>query len=293
MLRDVRLEKDAGLAKSRFNDRLMDSRTLTVATPDGVNISAQEWGARGRQEIVFVHGMLQSHLCWCRQIESALARRFRLITYDFRGHGGSDKPLDPNLYNDAVRFAEELKAVMDATDAMRPILVGWSFGTRIIADYLLTFGAARLVALNLVAPAISPNPDHFGLGIEKLAEAKDEDFATSIRGTKEFLRVCFSREPARDTFETMLIVSASVPVPIRRWFARPASDAEPLQRLLRSLAIPVLLSHGAEDRVISPELSRWLAQTIPNARLSLYPDSGHAPFFEDPERFNRELEALA
>jgi hypothetical protein len=58
---------------------------------------------------------------------------------------------------------------------------------------------------------ISPNPDHFGPLIEKLAEARDEDFATSIRGRRKFFRACFLKEPARDAFETMLVVNASVP----------------------------------------------------------------------------------
>ena len=253
----------------------------------------QVWGDAEGPEIVFIHGVLQSHLSWSQQIQSPLARRFRLITYDFRGHGGSDKPSDPSLYNDSGRFADELKAVMDAVGVKRPILVGWSFGTRIIADYLLKFGMARLAGINFVAPVISSNPDHFGPRIEQLAEARDEDFATSIRGTRKFLRACFLRKPAKDAFETMLVVSASVPPQIRRSFNRPTSDAESLQHLLRSLTLPTLISHSLEDQVVLPELSRWLATIIPTAQLSLYQASAHAPFFEEPDRFNRELEAFA
>jgi non-heme chloroperoxidase len=189
-----------------------------------------------------------------------------------------------------VKFAEELKAVMDAVGLKRPILVGWSFGARIIADYLLKYGSARN---QLHSPAISPNPAHFGPGIKKLAEARDADFATSIRGTREFLRACFLKELAKDEFETMLVYNASVPLEIRGWFGRPASDTESLQRLLRSLALPVLVSHGLEDQVILPELSRWLKTIIPAAKLSFHQESGHAPFFEDSKRFNRELEAFA
>ena len=147
--------------------------------------------------------------------------------------------------------------------------------------------------LDFVAPAISPNPEHFGPGIKKLAMTRDADFATSIRGTKEFLRACFLNEPARDEFETMLAYNASVPVEIRRSFGRSASDTEAVQDLMRSLSLPVLISHGLEDQVIRPELSRWLKALIPAAELSLYQESGHAPFFEEPARFNRELEVFA
>jgi non-heme chloroperoxidase len=268
-------------------------RPLKVTTPDGVGISVQHWGNSAGPAIVFIHGMLQSHLSWSKQLDGPLASRFHLITYDFRGHGGSDKPLDASRYNDSGKFADELKAVMDATEVNRPLLVGWSFGTRIIADYLLKFGSSDLAGLNLVAPVTSPHSEHFGPGIKKLSKARDADFATSLSGTKEFLRACFLKEPTRDEFETMLYYNASVPVEIRRFFGRPVSDAEQLQVLLRSLAMPVLITHGIEDQVILPELSRWLKALVPTAELSLYQESGHAPFFEEPIRFNRELEAFA
>jgi len=268
-------------------------RSLRVMTPDGLGIDAQIWGNAEGPEILFVHGMLQCHLSWTKQVRSTLAEQFCLVTYDFRGHGGSDQLLDPSYYNDSARFADELHAVMQAAELKRPILVGWSFGTRIVADYLLKFGSDQLAGVNFVAPAISPNPDHYGPGVKKLGLARDPDFAKSIRGNREFLRACFFKEPTQDEFETMLAYNTSVPREIRRWFGRPASDTESVQRLLGSLAVPVLISHGLEDQVILPELSRWLGTVIPKAKLSFYQESGHAPFFEAADQFNRELEVFA
>ena len=164
--------------------------------------------------------------------------------------------------------------------------------TRIIADYLLKFGSSDLAAINLIAPVTSPDPNHFGPGIKTLAQTRDEDFATSVVGTRAFLRECFSKEPAKDEFELMLVYNASVPLQIRRWFGRAASDAEAVQDMWRSLMLPTLITHGLEDQVIKPELSRWLQTLIPGAEASFYPDSGHAPFFEASERFNSELEAF-
>ena len=63
--------------------------------------------------------------------------------------------------------------------------------------------------------------------------------------------------------------------------------------MLGSLAVPVLISHGLEDQVILPELSRWLGTVIPKASLSLYEQCGHAPFFDAWDRFNGELEVFA
>ncbi len=90
-------------------------RSFTLQTSDGVNISAQEWGNPNGKEIVFIHGFMQSHLSWSKQLRDPdLARHFRMISYDLRGHGGSDKIMDPNLYNTGERFAHELNAVIAA-----------------------------------------------------------------------------------------------------------------------------------------------------------------------------------
>ena len=67
-------------------------KPISVKTPDGLTISAQEWGNPNGPEILLIHGFGQSHLSWMRQVDSDLAREFRIITYDLRGHGYSDKP---------------------------------------------------------------------------------------------------------------------------------------------------------------------------------------------------------
>ena len=48
---------------------------------------------------------------------------------------------------------------------------------------------------------------------------------------------------------------------------------------------PTLLIHGACDPLMPPGAARWLAQTLPQARLEIFADTAHAPFLHDPERF--------
>src|SRR5271163_3866495 len=76
-------------------------KPIAVTTPDGLAISAQEWGNPAGPEILFIHGFSQSHLSWMRQVNSDLAKEFRIVTYDLRGHGNSDKPLDPASYRNS------------------------------------------------------------------------------------------------------------------------------------------------------------------------------------------------
>ena len=58
-------------------------RPFTVQTPDGVMISAQEWGNPNGAEIVFIHGFSQSHLSWSRQVTSELVER---LSHDHLRH---------------------------------------------------------------------------------------------------------------------------------------------------------------------------------------------------------------
>ena len=61
-------------------------RPFVVKTPDAVNISAQEWGNPNGKEIVFIHGFMQSHLSWTKQVrDPELARQFRMISTIFAG----------------------------------------------------------------------------------------------------------------------------------------------------------------------------------------------------------------
>ncbi len=267
-------------------------QSLKVTTPDGLTVSAHVTGATNGPEVVLIHGLFQSHLSWAKQVESALADEFRLVTYDLRGHGASDAPLDRAYYASPERFADELEAVMAAAELTRPVLVGWSYGARVIADYLIKHGTANIAAINLVAAVLSPNPDHFGAGIAHLARARDDDLATSLAGTRAFLRACFAKPPPQDEFETMLAYNALVPVKVRQALRRDGSDAAEVQRVLKSVDVPVLITHGERDLLPKADLARWLATLIPGSALSIYEGIGHSPFFEEPQRFNRELAAF-
>ena len=65
----------------------LKNKPLAVTTPDGLSISAQEWGNPNGPGIVFIHGFSQSNLSWMRQTHSDLAKEFHIVTYDLRGHG--------------------------------------------------------------------------------------------------------------------------------------------------------------------------------------------------------------
>ena len=261
-------------------------KSFTVRTPDGLNISAQEWGNPSGKEIIFIHGFMQSHLSWSKQLQDPeMLRQFRMISYDFRGHGGSDKIPDPKLYNAGEPFADELNAVMRAAALKRPIVVGWSYGSRIISDYLMKYGSSGLAGINFVGGVGNGDPKHFGSAMPLLAKTTTEDLAQNIDATRAFIRGCFEKQPSDDEFQTILAFNMVVPPRIRGWLRRPA----PYEEALKAITVRTLVTHGTEDRILGVGLARYLIATVPGAKASFYEGIGHSPFWEDAPRFNREL----
>jgi non-heme chloroperoxidase len=264
-------------------------KPIMVTTPDGLTISAQEWGNPAGAEILFIHGFSQSHLSWMRQVDSDLAREFRIITYDLRGHGNSDKPLDPARYRDSKAWGDEVQAVIDAAGLKRPVVVGWSYAGRVISDYLATHGAGQLAGINFVDAPIKADPALIGDNLKNLPLMASEDLATNITATRNFLHGCFSRQPGADDYETMLAFNMMVLPKVRAGLSGRALDAS---ALMSKLKLPVLVTHGAEDRNARLGAGQYTASVIPGARLSVYEGIGHSPFYEDAPRFNTELAAF-
>ena len=264
-------------------------KPLNVKTPDGLMISAQEWGNPSGPEILFIHGFSQSYMSWMRQYESDLAREFHMVTYDLRGHGNSDKPLDPARYRDAKAWADEVQAVMDAAGFKRPVLVGWSYAGRVISDYVTTYGAGKLAGINFVDASIKFIPEFVGDNLKNLPLMTSEDLAINIAATRAFVRGCFSIQPSTDDFETMLSFNMMVPPKVRAGLGGRALDAT---EVMSKLKIPVLVTHGAEDKNSKLGNAKYTASVIPGAKLSVYEGTGHSPFYEAPARFNAELAAF-
>jgi len=266
-------------------------QAIRTATPDGLALAAQAWGNPQGLEILFVHGFSQSHLSWRRQVsDAAMAREFRMVTFDLRGHGASDKPLQPDFYGQDRLWAGDVAAVMAAAGLRRPVIVGWSYAGRVISDYVKAHGTARIAGINYVDALTKTEPALLGPGRKHIAAMTSEDLATNIAGTRAFLRACFEVQPSPDDFETMLAFNMVVPARVRAAMQKRAPNPGDA---LAALDCPVLVTHGALDQIILPAMGEFTAAAARRARLSIYQGIGHAPFWEDAPRFNRELADFA
>jgi non-heme chloroperoxidase len=265
----------------------------TVTGGGGLELHVQETGKPDGKPILFIHGFSQCLLAWNKQLHSDLARDFRLIAMDLRGHGRSQKPRD--VYGDSRLWADDVHAVIETLGLDRPVLCGWSYGGTVMADYVAQHGEDRIAATHWVS-AISRLGDPIlqsgFIGPEFLALAPGfftENAEESMAALERFIRLCVHAEPSPEDLYFFLGYNAMVPPHVRLGLFSRTLDHD---RLIQTLRKPMLLTYGQRDAIVLPTMGEHLARLAPHARLSLYPDAGHATFWEAAERFNRELREL-
>ena len=116
------------------------------------------------------------------------------------------------------------------------------------------------------------------------------DLKTHLDAERAFLSLCFHTQPDKLTFERLLANAA-----MASWDMQSAvqsmtvSASEGLSRV----QVPVLLIYGARDALVKakPAIAR-ATELDPRIQSKLYANSGHAPFIEEPDRFDRDLSAF-
>jgi pimeloyl-ACP methyl ester carboxylesterase len=271
----------------------------SVAGAGGVPLNVVSAGDPSNPSILLVHGIGQSYVSWENQLRSPLTDHFFVVAYDLRGHGNSGKPWNKEAYQDYRQWAGDVQAVIAAMHLDHPVLVGWSYGTLAVADYLRAYGASGLRGIVLTGAygGLTPPPQappaqaamaaRMVLMRTQQASGNIED---NIAAAANFPRFLTGRELPADYYLRATRISMMLPGYARRWmFDRPLANAD----LVAKITVPLLITVGGKDPSTPEKDARDLAATVPGARLSLYPDSGHSPFAEEPERYSRELADFA
>ncbi len=265
------------------------SKEYQVDGSGGVRLWVGEWGNPSGPAILFIHGFMHCHLAWQAQIESSLADEFRLIAIDARGHGLSDKPVGNEAYQDGKHWGDDIAAVIQQLKLDKPVLVGWSYGGLIVLDYCQRHGCSSISGINFAAAAVRKIADG-NLANPNLARIRpkinSEDLATRIAGVRDLVKACTATPVDRETSETWLAFCMLVPRHVCLAMMDRELDFDPV---LEALTVPALVSHGTADQLVAEAMAVHAMAYLPNARISIYQGVGHAPSYEDSERFNAEL----
>jgi non-heme chloroperoxidase len=262
--------------------------THTVIGGGGVRLHVEEVGNPSGRPVLFIHGFSQSRLTWRKQFQSPLTDDLRLIALDLRGHGLSEQPHD--AYGDSKLWADDIQAVINTLGLDRPVLSGWSYGGVIISDYVRVHGDAHLGGIHFIG-ALTTLGDALipWLGKEFVTQVPgffSNEVITSSKALQILVRLITHQELPPEEFYYTLGYNTIVPPYVREGLlSRSLTNDD----LLPTLKAPVLITHGELDDIVLVEAAKHHAKLIDHAQLSLYDNVGHAPFWEDSDRFNREL----
>lgn len=280
----------ASIASTADDQTLAALTTGTIAGGGGLHLTVYEGGKAGGPSIVFIHGFTGSYLSWERQLSGSLSTDFRLVAYDLRGHGASDKPLEAAPYTDGTMWADDLNAVIRAKQLDRPVLVGWSYGGYVISDYLRKYGDKAIGGVVFVG-AVTKNGTAeaasylTGDVLALFPDVLSADVQKSIDGTRELTRMFAS--PLRGTpWERSYGSAMMVPSAVRAAMWNRVLDNDDV---LARIRVPTLVVQGDADRLVRVSAARHIAATVPGAKLLVYTGVGHAVQFDATERFGRDL----
>ena len=253
--------------------RLPD-RTGSAVSSDGVRIAWEEFGSGDPTIVLLPSTPIIHSRQWKAQIHF-LSRSWRVIAFDGRGNGRSDRPTDPAAYHDD-RFVDDIVAVLDATGTEQAVLVGlcgdgvWR-SVRLAAEE--PGRVLGIVAFGIGVPRLAPPQPHF---VSASAVFEDE-LPTSEGWAKmnrhhwrrdyaDFARFFFSQmttEPhstkAIDD-ATAWAIDGSVEAMLANDEAEFPFDLEAVEARCRAVTCPMLLVHGTEDRCQSIARAHRLAE---------------------------------
>ncbi len=239
----------------------------------------------GPIDLVFAPGYM-SHLeqnQWWPPYASFLQRMAsfsRLIVFDRRGTGLSDRILDIGSYEEMM---DDLRAVMDAAGSERAALLGGAEGGPICALFAATF-PERTSALILAAsyPRRKWAPDYpWGLDEEtqqRILVSYDKKWGREGFGLSSMAPSSVEDERFRDWY-AQACRFAGTPASALAWF-RVTMEID-IRGVLPAIRVPTLVIHRSGDRVIPVEAGRYLAEHIPDAKYVELVGDDHFPFAGD------------
>jgi len=278
-----------------FEERKMSSlkwkdvptRTIDVG---GVPFAYRELGPDTGVPVIFLHHLMAVLDDWDPRVIDGIAAQRRVIAFDNRGvgaSGGSVPDTIEEMGRDAIAFIRALR--LKKVD-----LLGFSLGG----------GVAQMVALqapDLVRRMILAGTGPRGGGgideINRIAVVAYLKAALTWSDARNFLffpRTPEGKRAARDYFAALKerIKDRDQPISLQARRAQLAaikaaglSEPDDLSRITQ----PVLVANGDHDLMVASSLSANMAHRLPNAKLTIYPDSGHGGVFQHHQAFVREV----
>ena len=272
----------------------MPDVTASSGLLSSTKVHVEDSGGSGRP-VVLIHGWPLSGASWSEQVPALTDAGYRVVTYDRRGFGESDKPEEGYDYD---TFAGDTAALLDELDLDDVTLVGFSMGGGEVARYVARHGQDRLHSV-VFAAAVPPyllkgddNPDG-PLTEEAAAEMTkglEEDRTTFFDG---FTRDFFSADGDLKVTEEQRQEAIALCHQSDQKAALGCMEAfgtTDFRDDLAQVTVPTLVIHGDSDATVPFEGSgRRTHEAIPGSELVVVQDAPHGFNVSHADEFNRAL----
>jgi non-heme chloroperoxidase len=271
----------------------------TITTSDGTEIFYKDWGPKDATPIVFHHGWPLSADDWDNQMLFFLARGYRVIAHDRRGHGRSSQTWEGNEMD---TYAADVAALVKALDLKGAIHVGHSTGGGEVAHYAARAEPGRIakaVLIGAVPPVMvkkDSNPEGLAVevfdGLREALLANRAQFYIDLPAGPFY---GFNREGAKvsqglidNWWRQGMMGGAKAHYDCIKAFSETDFTED-----LKALEIPVLVMHGTDDQIVPIHDSALKAiKLLKNGTLKTYDGLPHGMCATHPEVINPDLLAF-
>jgi pimeloyl-ACP methyl ester carboxylesterase len=245
--------------------------------------------------VVLIHGWPLSGRSWEKQVPALLEAGRRVVTYDRRGFGESNKPTSGYDYD---TFAADLHALVTKLDLRDAALVGFSMGGGEVARYLGKYGSERVrkaAFLAAIPPFLLKTPDNLaGVdgaifdGIKKGIAADRPAFLSAFLSNFYNVDVLGGKRVSDDLVRmSWTIASGASPTGTLECVGAWLTD---FRKDLAKIEVPTLVVHGDADRIVPLEASaRRTHEAVKGSRLVVLKDAPHGLTWTHAEEVNRAL----
>jgi non-heme chloroperoxidase len=248
------------------------------------------------QPVVLIHGYPLDGSSWEKQTAVLLDAGKRVITYDRRGFGKSDKPTAGHDYDS---YAADLSALVSALDLQDAVLVGFSMGSGEVVSYLSRYGSHRVskaVFIGALQPFMLKTEDNPSGGMSQedvdgmLDTIKADRYAfftgflQNFYNTDEYLGTRISEEALRNSWQLAANMSPYTAVwAVATWFTDWRADIDKID-------VPTLIMHGTGDLNVPIDItSRVLTEMLPNATYIEIEGAPHGMLWTHGDEINKAL----